>query len=169
MLSDLKLRNEQIRDIEQICKLTQTAFAHAEHTSHTEHLIVNALRDAQQLTISLVTELDHEIIAHAAISPITISSGVQDWYGLGPVSVAPQYQQQGIGKQLIQHALQQLKALGGAGCVVLGEPDYYAKFGFIPQPTLVLEGVPAEYFQALSFFQQIPDGIVKYHVAFEAK
>jgi putative acetyltransferase len=166
---NLTLRNEQADDIENIFNLTQLAFLNAAHTDHTEHLIVNALREANQLTISVVAELDQQIIGHVAISPVEISSGAQHWYGLGPISVAPEYQHQGVGKALIQQSLQQLKQLGAAGCVVLGDPTYYSKFGFQPHESLILEGVPAEYFQALSFDQSIPQGTVKYHPAFEVK
>lgn len=166
---NLTLRNEHADDIENIFNLTQLAFLNAAHTDHTEHLIVNALRDANQLTISIVAELDEQIIGHVAISPVEISSGAQHWYGLGPISVAPEYQHQGVGKALIQHALQQLQQFNAAGCVVLGDPAYYSKFGFQPHDRLILEGVPAEYFQALSFDQSIPQGTVKYHPAFEVK
>lgn len=166
---NLSLRNEHADDIENIFNLTQLAFLNAAHTDHTEHLIVNALRDANQLTISVVAELDRQIIGHVAISPVEISSGAQHWYGLGPISVAPEYQQQGVGKALIQHALQQLQQLNAAGCVVLGDPAYYSKFGFQPHASLILDDVPAEYFQVLAFNQSIPHGTVKYHPAFEVK
>lgn len=166
---NLTLRNEQVVDIEAIFNLTKRAFKNAEHTDHNEQFIVNALRDAQQLTISLVAELDQHIIGHVAVSPVEISSGAKNWYGLGPISVAPEYQRQGVGKALIQHALQQLQQFNAAGCVVLGDPAYYSKFGFQPHDRLILEGVPAEYFQALSFDQSIPQGTVKYHPAFEVK
>ncbi|MCX5467544.1 GNAT family N-acetyltransferase [Acinetobacter nematophilus] len=164
---NLTLRNEQADDIESIFNITQSAFEHAAHTDHTEQLIVNALRKANQLSISIVAELDDKIIGHIAISPVVISSGEQNWYGLGPVSVVPAYQQQGVGKALIQQSLHQLKQQGAAGCVVLGDPAYYSKFGFKPYPNLILENVPAEYFQTLAFTPVIPHGTVKYHSAFE--
>lgn len=164
---NLILRNEQADDIESIFNITQLAFENAAHTDHTEHLIVNALREADQLSISIVAELDEKIIGHVAISPVVISSGEQNWYGLGPVSVIPDYQQQGVGKALVQQSLQQLKQRGAVGCVVLGDPAYYSKFGFKPYPCLILENVPAEYFQALAFTPVIPHGTVNYHSAFE--
>lgn len=165
---NLILRNEQNHDIDAIFKLTERAFENAEHTDHTEQFIVNALRNAQQLTLSIVAELDQQIIGHVAISPIEISSGAPNWYGLGPISVAPEYQQQGVGSALMRYSLQQLKQLGAAGCVVLGDPAYYSKFGFNMIPNLTLANVPAEYFQALSFNQSFPQGEVKYSQAFEA-
>ncbi|MGK3629806.1 GNAT family N-acetyltransferase, partial [Acinetobacter sp. A11] len=83
------IRDEQAEDIEAIEKLTKAAFQNAEHTSHTEHFIVNSLRDHGQLTISLVAIEDESIIGHIAISPVEISSGEIGWYGLGPISVHP--------------------------------------------------------------------------------
>lgn len=165
---NLILRNEQETDIHAIFELTQKAFEHAEHTDHTEQFIVNALRNAQQLTISIVAELNQKIIGHVAISPVEISSGAPNWYGLGPISVASEYQKRGVGSALMKQALQQLKQLGGAGCVVLGDPAYYSKFGFKVIPNLTLAHVPTEYFQALSFRGTFPQGEVKYHPAFEA-
>lgn len=168
MLQDLILRNEKVEDIEPIFRLTQSAFEHAEHSSHTEQFIVNALRNAQMLTISLVAELNHEIIGHVAISPVEISSGAQGWYGLGPISVAPEYQQRGVGTALMKQVIERLQQLDAAGCVLLGDPHYYAKFGFKPHENLTLANIPAEYFQVLAFKQPVPQGEVKYHAAFEA-
>lgn len=65
--------------------------------------------------------------------------------------------------------LAELRALGAAGCVVLGEPGYYSRFGFNAEPSLVLPGVPAEYFQAISFNGSLPTGVVSYHDSFAAK
>lgn len=165
---NLILRNEQSHDIDAIFKLTERAFENAEHTDHTEQFIVNALRNAQQLTLSIVAEHEQQIIGHVAISPVEISSGTPHWYGLGPISVAPEYQQQGVGSALIRTVLQQLQQLGAAGCVVLGDPAYYSKFGFNVIPNLSLANVPAEYFQALSFDREFPQGDVTYAPAFAA-
>lgn len=165
---NLILRNEQDQDVDAIFKLTESAFKNAEHTDHTEQFIVNALRKMQQLTLSMVAEHDQQIIGHVAISPVEISSGASDWYGLGPISVAPEYQQQGVGSALMRTVLEQLKQLGAAGCVVLGDPIYYSKFGFNVIPNLTLANVPTEYFQALSFDQTFPQGEVKYSTAFTA-
>jgi len=103
-----------------------------------------------------------------AVSPVTVSGGVVGWYGLGPVSVAPTCQGRGVGRALVERALAELRAQGAAGCVVLGEPVYYARFGFVAEPALVLAGVPAEYFQALAFIGPPPSGTVAYQPAFAA-
>jgi putative acetyltransferase len=164
----IKIRNEIDTDIEAITDVTITAFLNAEHTSHTEQFIVSALRNSNVLTISIVAELDDNIIGHVAVSPVSISNGSKNWYGLGPISVSPDYQSQGIGSLLMHSALDALREKSAAGCVLLGDPNFYCRFGFKPDPMLVLPGVPPEYFQAVSFTDQFPVGIVAYHEAFNA-
>lgn len=94
------IRNETTSDIEEISEVTKAAFQTLEISQHTEQFIINALRKSNALTISLVAEIDGKIVGHIAFSPITITNGSQNWYGLGPVSVLPEYQKQGIGKSL---------------------------------------------------------------------
>ncbi|CAK16046.1 GNAT family N-acetyltransferase [Pseudomonas entomophila] len=163
---NITLRNERPEDIPAINRLTEAAFANAEHSSHTEHFIVDALRRAGQLSVSLVAVEGDTLVGHVALSPVTLSSGVSGWFGLGPISVLPARQGQGIGSLLMKAALAELQRMGGAGCVVLGDPAYYGRFGFKPQPGLTLPGVPAEYFQALAFDGAMAQGVVRYHDAF---
>jgi putative acetyltransferase len=163
------IRSETPADREEIEALTASAFLNAPHTSHTEQYIVAALRSAGKLSVSLVAEADGSLIGHVAISPVSISDGTPGWFGLGPISVLPQYQRQGIGSRLMREALRILSERGACGCVVLGEPEYYGRFGFRADPDLVLPGVPAEYFQALPFDSSRPRGTVTYHEAFEAR
>jgi putative acetyltransferase len=165
----ITVRPEVPSDIADIEALTVAAFLNAPHTSHTEHLIVNALRESDNLTISLIAEVDGKIVGHVAVSPISISDGSQGWYGLGPISVIPDYQSVGIGSQLMRQALATLRELGASGCVVLGEPEYYSRFGFKAEPSLVLPDVPPEYFQAISFHAPIPIGLVSYHESFNVQ
>jgi putative acetyltransferase len=80
--------------------------------------------------------------------------------------VAPDHQGQGIGAGLIREGLAQLKALGAQGCVLLGDPAYYGRFGFQNDPRLTLAGVPPEYFQALPVTTEGPQGAVAFHAAF---
>jgi putative acetyltransferase len=165
----LMIRNERPSDIPAIEQLTREAFLDAEHTSHTEQYIVNALREAGALTLSLVAEEAGVVVGHAAISPVTLSSGEPGWYGLAPVSVLPARQGQGIGGQLIRQLLKQLQALGAAGCVVLGDPGYYSRFGFKAGQGPLLAGVPPEYFQAQAFHGSYPSGEVSFHPGFDAQ
>jgi len=162
----LHIRNERAEDARQIAAVTRAAFEQAEHSSHTEHFIVDALRKAGQLTVSLVAVDQDRVVGHVAVSPVSISSGAEGWYGLGPLSVLPGWQARGIGSALTQAALAELQEQGAAGCVVLGDPAYYSRFGFIADTGLRLPGVPQEYFQALSFCADCPVGIVQYHRSF---
>ena len=145
------------------------AFQDAPHTENTEQFIVKALREANALTVSLVAEDFNMVVGHVAISPVTISDGTTNWYGLGPISVSPARQNQGIGCELMKKALSELRKLGAAGCVLLGDPSYYSRFGFKPEPGIELPDVPPEYFQVLSFTSTMPHGFVTYHEAFNAK
>ena len=164
----IEIRDETAADVAAIEAVTIAAFLHAPHTSHTEQFIVDALRKAGQLTVSLVANVDGAVVGHVAISPVSISDGAAGWYGLGPISVAPEYQRRGIGSRLMREALRALREHGASGCVLLGEPGYYSRFGFRVDPNLSLPGVPPEYFQAISFGASHTRGIVSYHSAFNA-
>ncbi|WP_419239129.1 GNAT family N-acetyltransferase [Photobacterium leiognathi subsp. mandapamensis] len=105
-------------------------------------------------------------MGHITIHPVLINGKTTNWYGLGPVSVLPDQQNKGIGKALINQGLAQLKVRGAEGFVLLGEPEYYGRFGFKALPELTLTGVPAEYFLALPIKDSIPTGEVSYHATF---
>jgi putative acetyltransferase len=162
------IRGETDADVSAITDVTVAAFKTLEISNHTEQFIIAALRAAGALTLSLVAEMEGRVIGHIAFSPVTISDGTRNWYGLGPVSVLPAYQRQGVGKALIREGLARLKAMNAQGCCLVGHPDYYRKFGFKNMPGLVLEGVPQEVFFALSFDGQTPQGAVAFHEAFKA-
>ena len=162
------IRDETDADIAAITEVTVAAFKSLEISSHTEQFIIEALRAANALSLSLVAEIDGRVIGHIAFSPLTISDGTNNWYALGPVSVLPEYQRQGVGKALIQEGLSRLKDMSARGCCLVGHPDYYRKFGFKNVSDLVCEGVPQEVFFALSFDGHIPHGKVAFHEAFKA-
>lgn len=162
------IRKETVADVAAITEVTIAAFTNHPISNHTEQFIISALRDAEALALSLVAEIDGCVVGHIAFSPLVISDGTSDWYGLGPVSVLPEYQKQGIGKSLINEGLSMLKELGGQGCALVGDPNYYRRFGFKNDPDLVHEGVPQEVFLALSFNEKMPKGIVRFHEGFLA-
>jgi putative acetyltransferase len=168
MNAKIVIRSEIDTDVNAITDVTVAAFRSLEISNHTEQFIIDALRASKALTISLVAELDGRVIGHIAFSPVTISDGTRNWYGLGPVSVLPEYQRQGIGKALVLEGLSRLKALNANGCCLVGHPDYYRKFGFKNIPGLVVEGVPPEVFFALSFNGHFPKGTVIFHEGFKA-
>lgn len=162
------IRDETNHDAAVITAVTEKAFATLGVSDQTEQFVVTALRKAGALTVSLVAELDGQVVGHIAFSPVAMSDGTPGWYGLGPVSVLPEYQKQGIGKALIYEGLSRLKSLGARGCCLVGHPEYYRKFGFENTAGLNLEGVPPEVFFALSFDGNIPQGTVTFHEAFLA-
>ena len=164
----LEIRPETAADLAATKAVTISAFLNAQYTSHMEQFIVEALREAGQLTVSLVAKVGGTVVGHVAISPVSISDGTTGWYGLGPLSVSPEYQRRGIGSRLVRQGLRALQGHGASGCVLLGEPRYYNRFGFRVDPNLRLPGVPLEYFQALSFGDSHPRGAVLYHAAFNA-
>jgi putative acetyltransferase len=162
------IRKETAADIEAISEVTMAAFMTLFISNHTEQFIINALRAAGALTISLVAEIDGRVVGHVAFSPVTISDGAVGWYGLGPVSVLPEYQRQGIGKALIDKGLSLLRESGGQGCALVGDPNYYKRFGFRNYPELVHEGIFQEVFLALPFTEKVPQGTVVFHEGFSA-
>jgi putative acetyltransferase len=163
------IRLEEPGDASAIERVTIEAFKKAPHTNHTEHFIVRELRLANALTASIVAEAHRQIVGHVAVSPIQISNGVDRWFGLGPISVLPAHQGKGIGTRLMEAALQHLRQTSARGCVVLGDPGFYGRFGFLSVPGLVLPGVPVEHFLAFAMDSSTPQGEVAYHQAFQAK
>ena len=168
MTDKVLIRSETDADVSAITEVTVAAFKTLAISNHTEQFIIAALRAAKALTVSLVAEVDGRVVGHIAFSPVTISDGSPNWYGLGPVSVLPECQRQGIGKALIQQGLSRLKDMNAQGCCLVGHPDYYRKFGFKNMPELVLEGVPKEVFFALSLDGHTPHGTVTFHDGFKA-
>jgi putative acetyltransferase len=164
----IAIRDETDADVDAITEVTAAAFKALEISNHTEQFIIKALRAANALAISLVAEVDGRVAGHIAFSPVIVSDGTPNWYGLGPVSVLPEYQRRGLGKALIHEGLSRLKALGAQGCCLVGHPEYYKQFGFKNVPGLLLEGVPAEFFFVLSFDGHIPQAAVRFHDGFMA-
>jgi putative acetyltransferase len=160
------IREERVGDYATINQIVAEAFKEHPHSNQREHILVEALREADALTVALVAEKQGEIVGHVAFSPVKIDGEFQEWYGLGPVAVRPDRQREGIGRALIRDGLARLRSIKANGCVLLGEPEYYNRFGFNADPRLHLEGVPPEYFMALPFGETVPCGAVEYHPAF---
>jgi predicted N-acetyltransferase YhbS len=165
MLS-VRIRDEQPHDIDAISELTRTAFATMPFSGGYEQDITNALRDDNALTVSLVAERFEEIVGHVAFSPVKIDGQPADWFALGPVSVKPGLQSQGIGSALIREGLNRIVDLEGHGCVLLGSPPYYRRFGFVHDPRLTYDGQVLPDFQRLTLAGVSPVGAVSFHSAF---
>jgi putative acetyltransferase len=165
---NIVIRNEIESDIKAISEITKAAFESLPISNHTEQFIINALRNANALTISLVAVAGKRVLGHIAFSPLTISDGSLGWYGLGPISVLPEFQKQGIGKSLMLEGLSSLKSLGAKGCVLVGDPGYYERFGFRSPTDLVIDDVPQENVLVLPFEESKTYGVVVFHEGFGA-
>ena len=159
------IRTETQDDHAAIRELLGEAFAESDGNGRIEQRIVDALREDGELSLCLVADIDGRIAGVAVFSPVAID-GARSWYGLGPVAVAPQDQGNGVGTALIRVGLAELAELGAAGCVVLGEPAYYARFGFRNDGELRYADAPAQYFQSLAFADDGAKGDVRYHASF---
>lgn len=162
----LIFREEQPDDWRPIYALTDEAFRDMPFSDGDEAELVDRLRKDGDLTLSLVAEAPQGIVGHIAFSPVQISDGTRDWYGLGPVSVWPDLHGKGIGSALINRGITEMRQRGAKGIVLLGSPEYYVRFGFKSDASLAYPGPPAEYFQYLVLDGPIPQGVVKYAAAF---
>ncbi len=160
------IREERPGDEAAIHRVTEMAFANHPHSEGTEPAIVDALRAAEDLTLSLVAEADGAVVGHAAYSLAILSNGEQGWQTLGPISVDPDWQHQGIGRALLEAGSAHWRHNGARGIVLLGSPDLYSRFGFVRGTPLHIEGPLAEYFQVLAFTDAIPAASVGFAPAF---
>ncbi len=165
-MTAVTLRPEQSGDEAVIHALTEAAFRDMPFSDGDEAPLVGKLREAGDLTLSLVAEDAEQIVGHIAFSPVTISDGTANWYGLGPISVTPELQRSGIGSKLILRGIADMRALGAKGIILLGSNEYYPRFGFEHDPELTYPGPPAEFFQRLVLDGDAPKGVVKYAPAF---
>ncbi|MDO8322978.1 MAG: N-acetyltransferase [Phenylobacterium sp.] len=164
----LRIEPERPGDAREISQLTTAAFAPMPFSDGDEARVIDALREAGALTLSLVAlTAEGELVGHIAFSPVRIDDQPGDWYGLGPVSVAPRLQRQGVGSALIATGLDRLRDLSAAGCVLLGNPDYYRRFGFLSDPALTYQGRPNRYFQHLVLKGPPAQGDASFHPAFD--
>ena len=163
----MQIRLERPDDATTIHALTDTAFKGMPFSDNTEARVIDALRVAGALTLSLVATEGGEIVGHVAFSPVTINGEAGDWYALGPVSVWPNRQRTGTGQALIREGLGRLQSVGAGGCVLLGDPAYYARFGFQNDPDLRHAGAPPWAFQCLTLNGARPAGQVSFHSGFD--
>lgn len=162
------IRHETEADFQKIYKLTQAAFAPMPFSQGDEPELIDKLRNCGALALSLVaqSESDGEIIGHVAISPATHSNSDALWFGLGPISVAPNHQKQGIGTKLIAAAKEWILGQGAIGCILVGNPNYYSRYGFILSPDNCPIKEPKEFFMVWCLAKEIPIGNFAFHNAF---
>ncbi len=164
----IHIRHEEPADIARISEVTKLAFCNAAHTCGREHSLIRGLRTSGVLTFSLVALSELGIVGHAAASPVTVMKASGDWFGVGPVSVLPDCQRQGIGSQLMISLLEQMRTHGARGCVLVGDPQFYTRFGFQRDDLLVVPEAPVEVTLSIRFHPCDDHGTVMFHPAFLA-
>jgi putative acetyltransferase len=162
------IRPESPSDVAAIHAVTLEAFRGHPYSDGTEHLIVDRLREAGALSLSLVAEIEGDVVGHITFSPVELSDGSQQWFGLGPVSVLPSFQGQGIGGALIRRGLEILRERAAAGCVVVGNPELYRKYGFQNDARMTYADCAPQYFLTQPLSSTPASGMVTYNAAFYA-
>jgi len=165
----MKIRPEQPGDQPQIRMINQQAFA-----SDTEANLVDTLRNSGVPLISLVAEEDGQLVGHILFSPLTLSGqkNAPPIAGLAPMAVLPDWQGRGVGSLLVTTGLEYCASAGYVAVVVLGHPDYYPRFGFVPASGFGIKSefnVPDEVFMLKTLQGSALQGIkgtVQYHAAF---
>jgi len=136
--------------------------------------LVDALRANAHPYISLVATVDDKVIGHIFFSPVTVESEEAAFtaMGLAPMAVLPTHQNQGVGSRLVREGLKECHRLGHDIVVVLGHPNFYPRFGFVPANSKGLRceyDVPDEVFMVTELKPEAlagRQGLVKYHPAF---
>jgi len=105
-------------------------------------------------------------VGHVALSPAVVGDDLDGWHLLGPVGVLPRLQGQGIGSGLVRESLRQIRGIGATGVVLVGDPGFYTRFGFVSVPGLIYPGVPGQYVLAACFGGKAPQGEILAHKAF---
>ena len=161
------IRAETSDDVAAIDALTRRAFAPMAFSDQREAEIVRALRHDGALTLSLVAIEEGVVLGHVAFSRVAIGGVDDGWFGLGPISVCPERQRQGIGRALVEAGLGALRDRAANGCVVVGDPAIYGRFGFVSDGQLRYATVPDRFVQRLVFRGPPPVGTLKFARAFD--
>lgn len=155
-----KIRQEKDGDADAIKNVVARAFKGKSFADDDDPLIVERLRSDGSLVLSLVAETGGKIIGQVALSPAKI--GDLKYLCLGPLAVVPEHQAKGIGGDLVGHALGVAQAYGRDGVVLLGDPNYYSRFGFEKVDTVTYAGMGASHVQVLPF-TYVPSGELTMH------
>jgi len=164
----LTLRQETFDDISGIREVVCAAFGRAGEAD-----LVDSLRRSGSLALSVVALVDDRIVGHVGFSQLVIGEK-HEALALAPVAVVSNRQRQGIGTALVRWSLEECRRMGHRLVIVLGEPEYYGRFGFTPAATCGIESpfpAPSEAFMMLEL---VPDtardvrGVVRYRPEFDA-
>jgi putative acetyltransferase len=162
----ITIRPETPHDHHIIYDITKRAFAPMPFADGNEQALINTFRDAGVLTLSLVAEVTGKVRGHVAFTPAFAADRTHPWFALGPIAVEPTFQRHGIGTALINTGLQQLEKLNAAGCIVMGDTNYYPRFGFRLNPDCCPPDEPPEHFMLLPMRNKAPKAIITFHPLF---
>lgn len=172
-MKPFRIKEEGLNDSEGVRAVNTAAFG-----SQGEADVVDQLRDSCSTFISLVAKIDEEIIGHVLFTPVRLIQD-QDWsiegMGLAPLAVLPEYQNQGVGTELCKEGLRKVESIGSPFVVVLGDPSYYHRFGFVRASDHGIQssfdGVPDEAFMIKIFDPRVmagANGVVYYQEPFNS-
>ncbi len=161
------VRDERPSDIEQIDDLTRRAFEPMPYSDGSEAGIIRSLREAGDLTVSLVVEDHGKVVGHVAFSPVTIAGDHEGWFGLGPIAVEPDRQRGGIGRILVERGLEAMRQRGANGVALIGDPGPYRRFGFKSDGLMTYKNLNPDFVQRIVFCGAVPQGELRFAAAFE--
>ena len=162
------IREEQADDAAEIRAVNDKAFRQP-----LEGRLVDLLRANEGILLSLVAVSDAQIVGHILFSPVSLGSDgeVLQGAGLGPMAVLPEFQQKNIGTQLVSEGIDRLRKRGCPFVVVLGHPEYYPRFGFVPASRYNVRcewEVPDEAFMLLRLSNCDVSGLARYREEFSS-
>jgi len=160
------IREESKADRAAIRQVTEIAFRNKPYTDGDEQDVIDRLRSSHALALSLVAVENDEILGQITFSPAIVEDDSKSWFALGPVSVTPSRQGEGIGSSLIKQGLAGIDSLGALGCILTGNPEYYKKFGFKLAPKNSPINESELYFQLKLLGGELPEGRFAFHRAF---
>lgn len=167
LMDTFTIRREAEADIPAIRGLTSRAFADKPYSRQREAEIVEKLRDTDALAFSFMAVKGPAVVGHIAASEVEISDGTENWFAVGPISVDPDRQGEGIGSLIMERALTELREMGAGGAVAVGDAVFLERFGFQEVPGLVWPGMDPQFVRALPLADAVaPAGTVVYHKAF---
>ena len=164
----ISIRPQRERDREAIWEVTRLAFEGQQYADGDEQDLIDTLRRIGALSVSLVAIDGNDLVGQITFSPAGSDGTTGDWYSLGPVSVHPDRQGEGIGGALIEAGMKAIQALGAAGSVLTGDPGYYARHGFVLSPAHRPDNESAENFMLRTIGNARPAGKFSFHEAFYA-
>ncbi len=167
MITDsMTIRTERPEDNKLIANVIDKAFAGMPYADGDEAALMEKLRIHHALTLSLVAEVNGELIGQVAFSPARTSEYASGWFTLGPLAVLPAYQRQGVGSRLVEQGLAMLMQDNALGCILTGNLAYYRRFGFEPAPANAPEEKYAKHFMIKRLRGTWPKGRLDFHPVF---